>query len=169
MGAKRIEIYDIGSGEFIIDYTVSAISGKHIDKPDVLTYDPMNSLKEEKELLERYAAKPTIRERLSSHLDNIRKDRPRYYNASVRTLAELFPQLPDAIASQLLDCLVENKTINAFDAFEIADSLLVRNKLPRLKKMLCRYGRRGRRDAVTANLEPQRNDITDYDNIINQN
>lgn len=169
IGEKRIEIYDIGSGEFIIDYTVSAISGKHIDKPDVLTYDYRDSIREEKELLERYTAKPTIQEKLSSHLGSIRQDRPRYYNASVRTLAELFPQLPDTIASQLLDYLTENKIINAFDAFEIADSLLVRNKLPRLKKMLGRYGRRGRRDAVSANLEPQRNDITDYDNIINQN
>lgn len=169
VGKTQIEIYDITTGEFIISYPLSAISGKYVFHPDVLTCDKRDATKEEKELLEQYAAKPSIRERLSCHLANIRKDRPRYYNASVRTLAELFPQLPDTIASQLLDTLMENKIINAFDAFEIADSLLVRNKLPRLKKMLGRYGRRGRRDAVSANLEPQRNDITDYDNIINQN
>lgn len=166
VGNNKIEVYNILSGEFIIDYTISAISGKHVEKPEILTCDRRDALDEERELLGRYASNPGVLERLRAHLASIREERPRYYNASVRTLADLFPQLPDTITSQLLDTLLENRTINAFDAFEIADALLIRNNLPRLVKTPSRYGRRSRRPAMSANMDPQRNDIASYDHLV---
>lgn len=168
VGNNRIEIYNVLTGEFIIEYTVSAISGKHIEKPELLTRDSRDASSEERDLLERYEANPRLRQRLMNHLESIRQDRPRYYNASVRVLSELFPQLPDTIASQLLDTLMENKTVNAFDAFEIGDAMLARNNLPRLVKKPNRYGKRGHRVSQSANLEPQRSDIASYDNLINE-
>ena len=106
--------------------------------------------------------------KLGVYLDSLREERPRYYNASVRILDGLFEQLPVHIASMLLDTLIGTGTTNAYDAVEIADSLLVRNNLAPLKKAPSRYGRRGRREAPAANLEPQRNDITSYETIINE-
>ena len=164
---NEIEIYDTISGDFIISYTVSAIKGRHIVKPEVLTSDKRDASKEESLLVKRYQGKP-MHDRLLLYMSTILEDRPRYYNASIRVLWELFSQLPDSIASLLLETLIENKTVNAFDAFEIASALLKRHRLPPLKKMMSRYGRRGQRQAPAANLEPLRNDLTSYDLLIEE-
>ena len=121
-------------------------------------------------LLKRFESDETMRQRMAQYLKGIEEEKPRYYNASVRILESLFSQLPDRIAKQLLDTLTANKTANAFDAYEIASSLLVRNNLAPLKKTVSRYGRRGKRpcDAVSANLDPQRTDIASYDMLINE-
>lgn len=165
---NEIEIYSIPEGEFIIRYTVSAVKGKHVEKPEMKMLDKRDVSDVEKNLMDRYQSDKGMSGRLGAYLDSIREERPRYYNASVRILDGLFEQLPGHIASLLLDTLIETKTTNAYNAVEIANSLLVRNNLARLKKAPSRYGRRGRREAPTANLEPQRNDITSYEAIINE-
>lgn len=164
---NEIEIYNATDGDFIISYRVSAIKGRHIVKAEVLTSDKRDVSKEETLLLKRYEGKP-IHDKLLMYMATILEDRPRYYNASIRALWELFPQLPESIVPVLLDTLIENKTVNAFDAFEIASALLKRHCLPPLKKMMSRYGRRGQRQAPTANLEPLRSDITSYDLLIEE-
>ena len=164
---NEIEIYDTTNGDFIISYTVSAIKGRHIVKPEVMTSDKRDVTKEENLLLKHYEGKP-MQDKLLMYMATILEDRPRYYNASIRALWELFPQLPDSIAPVLLDTLIENKTLNAFDAFEVASALLKRQHLPPLKKMMSRYGRRGHRQAPAVNLEPLKSDITSYDILIKE-
>lgn len=165
---NEIEIYSIPDGEFIIRYTVSAVKGKYVEKSDVRMVDRRDVSDVEKNLTGRYLSDKAMSGKLGVYLDSLREERPRYYNASVRILDGLFEQLPVHIASMLLDTLIGTGTTNAYDAVEIADSLLVRNNLAPLKKAPSRYGRRGRREAPAANLEPQRNDITSYETIINE-
>lgn len=165
-----IEIYDTSTGEFIISYTVSAIKGKYIEKPDMKMQDRRDASAEQERLMRRFESDAVRQQRLSCYIRGIEEERPRYYNASVRILDSLFAQLPDTVAVQLLDTLAANRTANAFDACGIAEALLVRNHLPPLKKSISRYGRRGKRqcDAVSANLDPQRTDIASYDILINE-
>lgn len=165
---NEIEIYSIPEGEFIISYTVSAIKGKYVEKPDMKLNDKRDVLEVEKKLMERYVSNKEIDDKLVKYLKSIRADKPRYYNASVRVLNELFEQLPDNIASMLLDKLIISRDTNAYDAVEIANSLLVRNNFPRLKKTPSRFGNRGHRKSVAANLDPQRNDIVSYDLLIKE-
>lgn len=169
-GRNEIEIYDTVKGGFIISYTVSAIKGKYIEKPDMKALDRRDASAEQASLLRLFESDTMMHRDLSAYLQGIREDRPRYYNASVRTLETLFQQLPHTIARQVLDTLTANKTANAFDAFEIASSLLARNNLPPLKKNVSRYGRRGKTGTgdVSANLSPQRTDIAGYDLLINE-
>ena len=164
---NEIEIYDNNNGTFIISYTVSAIKGRHIVKKEVMTTDKRDVTKEENLLVKYYEGKP-MQEKLLLYMASILEDRPRYYKASIRALWELFPQLPESIAPVLLETLIKNKTLNAFDAFKIASALLKRHHLPPLKKMMSRYGRRGRRQAPAANLEPLKSDITSYDILIEE-
>ncbi len=165
-----IEVYDTATGEFIISYIISAIKGKYVEKPEMKMHDRRDASAEQEMLLKRFESDETMRQRMAQYLKGIEEEKPRYYNASVRILESLFSQLPDTIAKQLLDTLTANKTANAFDAYEIASSLLVRNNLAPLKKTVSRYGRRGKRpcDAVSANLDPQRTDIASYDMLINE-
>ena len=165
---NEIEIYSIPDNEFIIRYTVSAIKGKYVGKTDTKMLDRRDASKVEKELMDRYLSDKGVNDKLGAYLKSIREERPRYYNASVRILAGLFEQLPNYMASMLLDTLIGTKTTNAYDAVEIANSLLVRNNLAPLKKAPSRYGKRGRREAPAANLSPQRSDIASYETLIDE-
>lgn len=165
---NEIEMYTIPEGEFIIRYTVSAIKGRHVEKPEMRMLDRRDISEVEKKLMDRYASDKEIHDKMEIYLKRILDEKPRYYNASIRVLTELFEQLPDNMASILLDTLILSRNTNAYDAVEIADSLLVRNNLPRLKKVPSRYGKRGRRESVAANLEPQRSDIGSYDLLIKE-
>ena len=149
--------------EFVSDLLVRH---PYLTSPQVLDRRDVSAV--EKELVGRYQSDKVLRDKLSAYLDSIREERPRYYNASVRILSGLFEQLPVHMTSMLLDTLAETKTTNAYDAVEIANSLLVRHSLAPLKKQPSRYGRRGRRETTAANLAPQRSDLASYETIINE-
>lgn len=169
-GNNEIEVYGTADGSFIVSYTVSAIRGKYIEKPDIKLRDSRDASTEQSSLLKRFGSNVPMQQRIEKYLGLIQEEKPRYYNASVRILEGLFQQLPDTIAIQLVDTLTLNRTTNAYDAYEIASSLLVRNQMPPLKKTPSRYGRRGKGTcgAVSANLDPQRTDIASYDILINE-
>lgn len=163
-----IDIFSVADGTPIISYTVSMIKGKHVTKPDLNHADKTDPTPAEAAIslrMGRIAGAAEVSER---YLGMIREDRPRYYSASVRLLRDLYEQMPDSMVMPLLDTLIRNNVLNAYDANDIASSMLVRSGMPPLLKNPSRYGKRGKRpqSAMSANINPQKTDISGYDRLV---
>lgn len=163
---REIELYSADGRNFLISYAVSLVKGKHITKPELSRTCKSDPTEAEEGLAARFRDKG-LADPLKRYLQGIKDRTPRYYNAAVRVLCRLFVQIPDNMLKGLLDCLMSNKVDNAYDAVDIADAMLVRSGLPKLKDHPSRYGKRGARER-SANLDPQRSDISAYDAIINK-
>ncbi|MCC8177094.1 MAG: IS21 family transposase [Bacteroidales bacterium] len=163
-----IEIFHAQTHEPVITHTVSAVKGKHVTKPELNKTDKADPTDAERSIESRLAGVAGAAPLWDTYREMIRSDRPRYYNASVRLLRDLYDQMPDSLVTALLDTLVSNKVLNAYDANDIASAMLVRHSLPPLKKNPSRYGKRGKRpaSAPTANLNPQTTDIAAYDRLV---
>lgn len=164
-----IEIFDAEDGTPIITHTVSAIKGRYITKPELGFTDKSDPSPAETAIQDRVSRVDGALEMAKSHLKLIQDAKPRYYTASVRLLRDLYDQMPDSLIKPLLDTLMTNKVLNAYDANDIANAMLIRAGLAPLKKNPSRYGNRGKRPgaATSANVEPQKTDITHYDNLVN--
>ncbi len=163
-----IDIFSTDDGTPIITYTVSMLKGKHVTKPELNHADKTDPSPAEQAIEQRMGRVDGATEASARYLDMIRDDRPRYYSASVRLLRDLYDQMPDSMMLPLLETLIKNKVLNAYDANDIASSMLVRQGQPPLQKNPSRYGRRGKNphSVTTANMTPQKTNIADYDRLV---
>lgn len=163
-----IEIFETGKRIPVITYTKSLVKGKHVTKPELNLADKTDPVPSESAILARVERIEGARETILSYLRLVKDAKPRYYSASVRILRDLFEQIPDTLVMPLVETLIKNNVLNAYDANDIANSMLVRNGMPLLKKNPGRYGNRGKRpgSTTTANVEPQRTDIAQYDSLL---
>ncbi len=162
-----IEVFSAEGNLPVITHTVSAVKGKLVTKPELSKTDKADPGPNERALAERLSRVPGAADTATEYLGLIKADRPRYYNKSVSLLRGLFEQIPDAMVCDLLNTLVSNKVLNAYDAVEIGNAKLVRSGQRTLSNAPSRYGSRGkRRSEQSANLDPQRSSIADYDNLV---
>lgn len=165
-----IDIFHAETHAPVITHTVSAVKGKLVTKPELNQTDKADPSEAEQAIASRLARVPGAVALWDAYREMIRSDRPRYYNASARLLRDLYDQVPDSLVMTLLQTLVSNKVLNAYDANDIASAMLVRHSLPPLQKNPSRYGKRGKRPdtAPTVNLNPQTTDIAAYDRLVSR-
>ena len=158
---NELEIYDPKDFSLITRHQISSLKGMHITKEGHATGRSRELLESEKRLRSFFGqwADDSV---LSTLLEAIRKDRPRYYPKTVLAMDHIFTRMDKTVAEKVLrDCL-QHKVYNANRMAEAAEkaqkdagSMPPRAVPPALPGGL-------NQDDIT----PPRRNMSDYDDII---
>ena len=160
---NELSILDASDCSLITKHVICRLKGKYISKEGHSTSRNREILESEK-ILREYFNQWEDDSPLSTLLNAIRKDRPRYYSKTVQAMASLLTDYDVASAKTLLNLYNEHKIYNAAKMKEVATDLANRMdaEVKNCKKAIVMSNGLNSSDVM-----PEKRSVNDYKEIIN--
>ena len=156
----ELEIYDPADFSLIARHKVCRFKGKYITKEGHASSKSRDVLESEK-ILRDFFGEWKEDSLLSVYLSELRKDRPRYYPKTIKSMAALLTDYEKATAHTLLEMYSEMKVYNANEMADMARGLADRMEAQSKPKQVAVSSGIDERD-----ITPDRRSISEYSDII---